>query len=71
MTGPSYTENAIGDVGTGTIIVNAPAGFVFDTGGTAPTVLHHSAGSSARWQQHQRRFQRNGRGDDFGHHARN
>src|SRR5262249_4183414 len=39
LTGPSYSENASGDVGTGTIIVNAPAGFVFDTGGTAPTIL--------------------------------
>ena len=39
LTGPSYTENASGNVGTGTIILNAPAGFVFDTGGTAPTVL--------------------------------
>src|SRR5439155_738835 len=27
-----------GQVGQGTIILNAPAGFIFDTGGTAPTV---------------------------------
>src|SRR5205814_7186482 len=39
LTGPTYTENASGNVGTGTIVLNAPAGFVFDTGGTAPTVL--------------------------------
>ena len=71
MTGPSYTENASGDVGTGTIIVNAPAGFIFDTGGTAPTVLITRLSGSGSRQQHQRRFQRNGRGDDFGHHARN
>jgi hypothetical protein len=38
LTGQATTENAYGDVGIGTIIVNAPAGFVFDTGGTAPTV---------------------------------
>src|SRR5439155_9597251 len=38
LTGPTYTENFAGDIGTGTIILNAPAGFVFDTGGTAPTV---------------------------------
>ena len=38
LTGPVYYEYASGDVGTGTIILNAPAGFVFDTGGTAPTV---------------------------------
>src|SRR5439155_321217 len=39
LSGPSYTENANGNVGTGTIILTAPSGFVFDTAGTAPTVL--------------------------------
>ena len=39
LSGPSYSENASGNMGTGTIILKAPAGFVFDTGGTAPTVL--------------------------------
>jgi len=39
LTGPTYSEKASGNVGTGTIILNAPAGFVFDTGGTKPTVL--------------------------------
>src|SRR5262249_12007894 len=39
LTGPSYSENNSGEVGTGTIILKAPAGFLFDTGGTAPTVL--------------------------------
>jgi hypothetical protein len=39
LSGPSYSENASGDVGTGTIILDAPAGFIFDTGGIAPTVL--------------------------------
>jgi hypothetical protein len=39
LTGPNYSENASGNVGTGTVILNAPAGFVFDTGGTAPTML--------------------------------
>src|SRR5262249_10286889 len=38
LTGPVYSENANGNVGLGTIILNAPAGFIFDTGGTAPTV---------------------------------
>ncbi len=38
LTGPVYYEYASGDVATGTIILNAPAGFIFDTGGTAPTV---------------------------------
>src|SRR5262249_43488166 len=39
LTGPTYSENASGNVGTGTIILKAPTGFVFDTGGTAPNVL--------------------------------
>jgi hypothetical protein len=39
LTGPSYSENASGNVGTGTILLNAPAGFLFDTSGTAPTML--------------------------------
>ncbi|MEX2117371.1 MAG: hypothetical protein WEB37_10825, partial [Bacteroidota bacterium] len=39
LTGPVYAEAANGNAGVGTIILNAPAGFIFDTGGTAPTVL--------------------------------
>src|SRR5205814_2900502 len=39
LTGPTYSENANGNVGTGTIILSVPSGFIFDTGGTAPTVL--------------------------------
>lgn len=42
LTGPVIQENAAGDIGdngAGTIILNAPAGFIFDVGGTAPTVL--------------------------------
>src|SRR3989442_13986658 len=39
LTGPAYSENANGNVGTGTIVLTAPSGFIFDTGGTAPTVL--------------------------------
>src|SRR5205823_2749891 len=38
LTGPTYSENANGNVGTGTIILNVPSGFIFDTGGTAPTL---------------------------------
>src|SRR5205814_7308917 len=38
LTGPTYSENNAGEVGTGSIILNVPAGFIFDTGGTAPTV---------------------------------
>src|SRR5439155_3933380 len=39
LTGPVYYEAASADEGAGTVILNAPAGFSFDTGGTAPTVL--------------------------------
>src|SRR5207249_2352577 len=39
LTGPVYYEAASADVGAGTVILNTPAGFSFDTGGTAPTVL--------------------------------
>ncbi len=39
LTGPVLTESDAGAIQTGTIILNAPAGFEFDTGGTAPTVL--------------------------------
>ena len=39
LTGPLYGEAASANVGTGTIIMNAPSGFIFDVGGIAPTVL--------------------------------
>lgn len=39
LTGPTVTEGAVGSVGTGTIILNVPAGFVFDTAAPLPTVL--------------------------------
>ncbi len=45
LTGPVYAENANGDVGLGTIILNAPNGFIFDTGGTAPTVRINGGGT--------------------------
>src|SRR5205823_3595357 len=38
LTGPTYSENLSGDVGIGTITLNAPVGFLFDTAGTGPTV---------------------------------
>src|SRR5207245_2953094 len=43
--GPTYTENASGNVGLGTIILNVPAGFIFDTGGVAPTVRIDGGGT--------------------------
>ncbi len=39
LTGPTYGEAVSGDAGTGTFILNVPSGFIFDIGGTAPTVL--------------------------------
>jgi len=39
ITGPVVTENGADQIGNGTIILNAPTGFEFDTGGTAPTIL--------------------------------
>ncbi len=39
LTGPTYSESSSGNAGVGTIILNVPAGFIFDTGGTPPTVL--------------------------------
>ncbi|MDB6026152.1 MAG: hypothetical protein JWM68_2375, partial [Verrucomicrobiales bacterium] len=38
ISGPTYYEGASGDVGVGTIVLNAPAGYEFDATGTAPTV---------------------------------
>lgn len=35
LTGPSLTEQAAGDIGNGTIILNAPSGFAFDTSGAS------------------------------------
>src|ERR1043166_564173 len=48
LTLPSYQEVNNGDIGTGDVTLNAPAGFVFDTGGTAPTVLLNGGTSSSR-----------------------
>jgi hypothetical protein len=48
LTGPVIAEGATADIGTGTIILNAPSGFIFDTGGSAPTVLvTRTAGTGA------------------------
>lgn len=38
LIGPIISEGAVGDVNAGTIILNTPTGFIFDTGDTAPTV---------------------------------
>ena len=39
LSGPTYIEGNSGAVGVGTIILQIPPGFEFDTGGVAPTVL--------------------------------
>src|SRR5262249_18722144 len=39
LTGPTYTENSPSNARPGTIILQAPAGFVFDTGAPASTEL--------------------------------
>src|SRR5258706_14997095 len=39
LIGPTYSENNTAEIGTGTIILKVPGGFIFDTGGTPPTVL--------------------------------
>lgn len=39
LVGPVISEGVTADIGTGTIILNVPSGFIFDIGGTAPTVL--------------------------------
>lgn len=48
LTGPAFSEGATGDIGVGTIILDAPAGFVFDEAGTAPTVLLTGGGTANR-----------------------
>src|SRR5262249_24289503 len=46
LTGPTYTENNPGEVGLGTIILNAPAGFIFDTNSPTPSALVTKASRS-------------------------
>ena len=47
LTKPKIKEGVAGDIGVGTIILNVPSGFEFDTGGTAPTVRLSSASATA------------------------
>ena len=46
LTGPIVTEGATGDIGTGTIILNAPAGFVFATTVNSVTATRANAGGN-------------------------
>lgn len=39
LTDPIISEGITADIGVGTIILNAPPGFIFDIGGIAPTIL--------------------------------
>ena len=47
LSGPSYLEGIGGQVTTGTLILKAPTGFQFDTGGVAPTVLVTGSATAA------------------------
>ena len=46
LTGPVYTEVQNGNIGNGTISLNAPSGFIFDTNATLPTILITRVGGS-------------------------
>ena len=45
LTGPTITEGANKDITTGTIIINAPSGFEFNTGATVTGTITQDAGS--------------------------
>jgi len=46
LTGPVITEGATGDIGVGTIILNAPSGFNFDTTANSVTATRTNAGGN-------------------------
>ncbi|NOS66913.1 MAG: hypothetical protein HOO67_00905, partial [Candidatus Peribacteraceae bacterium] len=48
LTGPIIAEGVTADIGVGTIILNVPTGFVFDTGGSAPTVKITGSATASR-----------------------
>lgn len=50
LTGPVYTEIESGDVGVGTIVLEAPPGFVFNTNAPPPAVVITSAVSGSSSQ---------------------
>jgi hypothetical protein len=45
VTGPVYQETASGDVGVGTIILNAPEGYQFDTNSPVTVLIQRTAGT--------------------------
>ncbi len=47
LTGPTITEGANKDVGTGTLILNAPSGFIFNTGQNVTGTVSLIAGSKS------------------------
>lgn len=51
LTGPGYTEFQNGNVGVGTIILKAPAGFVFNTNAPLPSVIITTVGGSGTISQ--------------------
>src|SRR5262249_28259060 len=49
LTGPAYYELATADIGTGTLVLKAPSGFIFDTNTPKPTVrIDYLGGSGSR-----------------------
>ena len=47
LTGPTITEGANRDITTGTIIVNAPSGFTFNTGASVTATITRDAGTKS------------------------
>ena len=45
LSGPALTEGAAGDIGTGTIVLNPPRGFVFDTTAIVTATVSGAGGS--------------------------
>lgn len=45
LTGPTITEGANKDITTGTIIINAPSGFIFNTGATVTATITRDFGT--------------------------
>lgn len=47
LTGPIITEGATADIGVGTIVLNAPTGFIFAATGTPTVLVTRTSGSGA------------------------
>ena len=47
LTGPTITEGSSGDIGTGTIILTVPSGFIFNTGAAVSRTITKDAGNGS------------------------